>query len=174
MSLTFLSHNLCEGFNALLLKSILNPIFPERFIGGHKPRWLALPKGCIFRTSSPLALLAATLLSFLTALFFLDGIGRKFFSVKSTFTYPTVKCEPSQVLQRADARRNRRSGFQTCHQANYVYYEGTRANFRINKQIHRHQVIKSAKNRQSHYPRGRLALNQNYTRCIFIRTDCEI
>lgn len=54
------------------------------------------------------------------------------------------------------------------------FYEGSGANFRINKQIHRHQVIKSAKNRQSHYPRGRLVLNQNYPRCIFIRTDCEI
>lgn len=29
-------HNLCEGFNTLLLKSILNPILLERFIGDYK------------------------------------------------------------------------------------------------------------------------------------------
>lgn len=29
-------HNLCEGFNTPLLKSILNPILLERFIGDYK------------------------------------------------------------------------------------------------------------------------------------------
>lgn len=44
---------------------------------------------------------------------------------------------------------------------------------RINKQIHRHQVIIPAKKHQSHYPRGWPVLNQNYPRRIFIRAHCE-
>lgn len=83
-------------------------------------------------------ILALTLFSFLTAFFstFDDtGMGRKLFLPESTFTYTAIKCEPSTVLQPADAVASQyvvsqarekmelmwSCGFKTCHQANYVF-----------------------------------------------------
>lgn len=99
---------------------------------------MALPEGCIFRTLSPLAYSPQLCFHFLLSFFntFDDiGIGRELFLPESTFTYTAVKCEPSRVLQQADAvasqhavspsfRKSelmRSCGFKTCHQANYVF-----------------------------------------------------
>lgn len=41
VALSFPRHNLCEGFNTPLLKSILNPILLERFMGDYKQWWLS-------------------------------------------------------------------------------------------------------------------------------------
>lgn len=165
MSLTFPHHNLCEGFNTLSLKSILNPIFLERFIGDYKPWWLSWRVVSSGHRLLPYPCLNTVFIFNCLFFYTLDGIGigRKLFFLKSTFTYTSVKMwmfdsftasrcslHGSQVRARWDYC----CGFKMCHQANYVYYEGTRANFRINKQIYRHQLIKSAKNRQSHYPKA--------------------
>lgn len=64
--------------------------------------------------------------------------------------------------------------FKTFYQTKSFFMKESEANIHRNKQIHRHQVIKSAKSHQSHYLGGRLVLNLNYSRCILIRTDCEI
>lgn len=83
-------HNLCDGFNTLLLKSILHPILLERFIGAYKLWWLS------WRNVSSGHCLLQQLFSFLTAFFntFDDiGIGRELFLPESTFTYTVVKCK---------------------------------------------------------------------------------
>lgn len=92
------------------------------------------PGGMYLQDIVSSSILASTLFSFLTVFFFNTfddiGIGRELFLPESTFTYTAIKCEPSTVLQQADASRitqrepRLRIGgcvFKTCHQANYVF-----------------------------------------------------
>lgn len=94
-----LCHNLCEGFNTLLLKSILNPISLERFIGDYKQWWLS------WRDVSPghrlLRPAASALLSFLTVFFDDIGTGTEIFGSSQLLLTPQSNVNIFSLLQRA-------------------------------------------------------------------------